>query len=219
MNRRRFLGAVAGSLTTGCLGSPSPSRYDSTSFDAASTPPPRPTESTLQRIVTVESQDAVPGEHEIEIVVEMLEAEITDDHTARLRVTATNEGAPRGISIGAGGCNPFNRWDGGSDDPPGLWIFVPDRAASIPRNGDRWSPDLDRLRFPDYGCTWRDYASGESLANEYVVWDDPSVFGYLVPNTYRYERPVSVAPLAAEREAHEATAEFTWGFDLRVEGP
>lgn len=220
MERRRFLGTLAASLplATGCLDAPSAARYGPRAFDGHTTS----TEREVQRILSVESQDSVAEEHELEIAVEMLEPEITDDHPARVRVTTTNEGAPRNISISEGGCSLFNRRDSGSDDPRGLWLERRDPGATTTPVDGRWTLEVHtdgRGGFPDYGCAGHDYQRGESVVNEYVVLDDPSVLGYFVENVYRFEQPVSVAPIASERDDPEQPIEFTWGFSLRVEEP
>lgn len=173
-----------------------------------------------RRRVTLASQDAVPETHEVSIDVEVLEGTITPDGPARLRLTVTNEGASRALSPGEGMCHSFDRNRGGSDDPAGLWLYRPTEAEGIDRRGDGWVADRPRSEprgFPAYACSSRQYASGESVATEYEVWDDYRVEGYLEPGTYRWEEDVQIQadPDAAGTETRGATV--TWGFSLAVE--
>lgn len=173
-----------------------------------------------RRRVTLASRDAVPEPHEVSIDVEVLEGAITPERTARLRLAVTNEGADRALSAGEGMCNLFNRARGGSDDPAGLWLYRPAVAEGVERRDDRWVQDRPRSQprgFLAYGCPSRQYASGESVATEYEVWDDYRVAGYFEPGTYRWEADVQIQadPDAAGTETRGATV--TWGFSLAVE--
>lgn len=174
------------------------------------------------RQISLVSQDTVPVTHEVAIDVKLLAAQVTSDRTARLRITTTNEGSRRAISIGNDGCELFNRSKGGSDAPPGLWLHDPGHTEYIERNGDRWVADRpadDPRGFDAYGCLRKTYAAGESLGNEYVVWDDYRFEGYMTPGTYRWEERVSVAESTDDFPADDELGSFTWGFSLRVEAP
>ena len=67
---------------------------------------------------------------------------------------------------------------------------IPHSTKWIDRSGDRWTrkadPD-DPKAWAACGCLSRVYTEGESVTNEYVLWDDYRVEGYLVPDTYRFE--------------------------------
>lgn len=73
-----------------------------------------------------------------------------------------------------------------------------------------------------YGCGLPVYAPGDSLANEYHVWDDYRTGGYFEPGTYRFEERVAVGTVDGDGKSasdlQEVDEEFTWGFDLTVEG-
>lgn len=175
--------------------------------------------SNTRRRVSLERVDEVPSEHDLTITVEPLESSVTPEHTARVRVTTTNEGARRDVSISEGMCCLFDRSRGASD-PPGLWLHRPEVADGIERKGDRWTRDApaDQPRgYPAYGCLAHTYDPGESVSNDYLVWDDYRVSGYLEPGVYRFAEPVTVSP--AGSEGRDDGAEFTWGFDLRVGTP
>ncbi len=181
-----------------------------------------------QRRVSVADQDSLVDDHAVRIAPEVLEPEITDEHTARVEITTTNEGPKRALSVDTGDCAPFNRGERGSDDPPGLWLHDPNRAGGIDRDDPRWVRDApaDRNRgFDAYGCSLRVYEPGESVATEYVVWDDYRVDGYLDPGTYRWETDVEIYSMDAvevqtgstARRDGDPDASVTWGFSLAIE--
>lgn len=190
--------------------------------------PPRtdtPAETTthdggIQRRVSLASVDDVPAKHRLTIEVELLESTVTAAHTARLRVTTTNTGPKRKISIGEGTCNLFNR-DSGLSEEPGLVLHSPESTEWIDRSGSRWVPDRpsDEPRaYAAYGCLSRIYPKGDSVANEYVIWDDYQVAGYMTPGTYRFAEPVRIKHPDDGLDA-EPTADFTWGFSVAIEKP
>lgn len=226
MHRRTVLigtgGALAGALA-GCTSStdgsepPAPPDNASTTPTATST---RSTEGTRQRTVALESQDEVPDSHRVSIDLEVLEPAITTAHTARIRLTVTNEGPARSLSVGADNCNLFNRDYAGSDDPAGLWLYQPEQTEYLDRKGEQWVPDRPQSEpraYPMYGCLPRSYESGESVHTEYVVWDDYRVDGYLQPTTYRWEEEIEIWEERNARDTDQPSATFTWGFSLSIE--
>jgi hypothetical protein len=237
MRRRALLQTLAITGTAGIAGcttddsdiSPGsgngePSSTDSPSETPTESPSDSPTDSShegLQRTVSLASVDAIPGRFEVDMDVELLRSRVTDAETARLRITTTNTGSPRSISVAEEMCSLLNRSKGGSDQPAGLWLHDPEQAADIDRAGNRWeadrSPD-ERRAYAAYGCTMKEYAPGESVSNEYALWDDYRVEGYMEPGTYRWEAEVSVS----EGETPTGTTSedtFTWGFSLAVSEP
>lgn len=201
VNRRRYLGALG---LAGGLAYLGVSRIDET-----------------QRRVSLAEQDSIAADHGIRIDADVLLPTITDVRTALVRITTTNEGQKRALSVGTGNCGLFARGDGGSAEPPGLWLHSPNYAVNIPRDGDRWTrdPSAGPRLFTAEGCHTTEYDDGESLSNWYVVWDDYHVDGYLEPGTYRWENDVSVwnDPAGATSDPPDATAR--WGFSLTVERP
>lgn len=175
----------------------------------------------LQRTVSLVSVDSVPTGFEVEIDAELLRSRVTDAEPARLRITTTNTGSPRSISVAPDDCSLLNRSKGGSDRPTGLWLHDPGQADRIDRNGNRWEADRDSdepRAYAAYGCLKKEYAEGESVSNEYVLWSDYRVEGYMEPGTYRWEEEVSVS----EGETPTGTTDgnsFTWGFSLSVSEP
>lgn len=141
---------------------------------------------------------------------------MTADHTARLRVTTTNEGTERRLSVGAEQYSIFNR-DKGFSTPEGLHLHDP--ATSFERTGDRWTRvNTEHIGFDAYGCVPTSYNGSESLTSEYLVWDGPLRDGYMTPGTYRFEVPVTIyGPDGGFGD--EPQAEFRWGFNLTVENP
>ncbi|MFB6138647.1 MAG: hypothetical protein ABEJ42_10000 [Halobacteriaceae archaeon] len=204
MKRRTLLGALGttGSLgLTGCIGQ-GPEQHDD----------------TLQRRVSLVAQDAVTAVPHLQVGVEVLDAEITDAHTARLQITVENTGPPLTVSDPhtARDCALFNRTEGKSD-PAGLWLHP--WPVEYDRTDDRWvrnrSPDEARA-FEMYGCNTAVYDTDESHAQEYAVWDDYRVDGYLEPGTYRFSTPITVGEEGAS-PAERTTVE--WGFSVAVDDP
>ena len=208
MKRRAVLAAAGTGLIGGCL-----AETGTVSLGASSGP------ASDERRVTLVDVDDVPEKHAVTIDAELLEETVTPDHTARLRVTTTNEGEQRTVSISEGRCNLFNRQKGASE-PSGLWLHRPESEKWMERRGDRWTlkRDADEYRrYLLYGCAPRCYDAGESLSNDYHVWDDYRDGGYMTPSTYRFEESVELYRSLGDHEHGEKLGEFAWGFDLRVE--
>lgn len=179
-----------------------------------------PADADTLRRVSVAERDAVDDDHAVRMNVEVRRRRVTDRRTARFAVTTTNTGPRRALSVGSGGCALFNRSEGGSDDPAGLWLYRPERAASVDRAGSEWRADrpADASRvYQAYGCLPVAYGPGESRTTEYVLWDDYRVEGYLTPGSYRWETDVGVWTDADPGAGDDPSGEFTWGFSLRVE--
>lgn len=109
MRRRDVLAALGTGSVVGVVGCVS-----------AGAGSPRP--ETRRRTVSIDSVDEIDDEHRVAIDVALLEAGVTDEHTARLQVTTANEGPPRWFSVGDGMCAIFNRSDEMSD-PEGVWLY------------------------------------------------------------------------------------------------
>lgn len=174
--------------------------------------------------LSVADVDTIADENELEMGVECLESTVTDSQPARLQVTTMNTGPERTVSVGAGGCGLFTRNAGGSNSPPGLWLYTKRRSSKLAnryeaRDGDRWVEDKakdNRRGYDGYGCTSPTYSPGEELTNEYVVWDDYRVSGYFEPGTYRWEETVTTIPPDSSDDDTGGTS-FVWGFSLHVE--
>jgi hypothetical protein len=183
-----------------------------------------PTSETVQRRVSLAEADDTEREYDLRIDVELLEATIAASHTARLRVTTTNEGEQRRLSVGTGACTLFNRSRGASEQP-GLFLHPPGSDEWIDRDSDRWTRDADPSRprsWAAIGYENRVYAEDESVTNEYAVWDDYQVESYLLAGTYRFEESVRVLQpddSLTNTPDREPIAEFDWGFDLTVADP
>lgn len=218
MNRRALLAALGSGSVAGCVSGGGPSTQEPTSPPPTSTSPPP--EETLHRRVSLTSQDALADEHELRLDVEILEPRITDNHTALIRITTTNEGQKRAVSVGRPGCDLLNRSRGGSDTPAGLWLHTPDQAEYIDRVEEKWVADYpaDRNRaYAAYGCMPTVYDAGDSLSNEYEVWDNYQVERYLTPGAYRWEEDVQIWEDETAASGDRPNATVTWGFSLSVE--
>lgn len=214
MERRTYLAALSASSLAGCLG-----QLGASGLSSGGTPFDDPPDD-VQRLVALESVDDDGAGHDVQIDAEVVESSVTADHPARVRVTTTNEGRKRDVSVTRGQCCLFNR-SAGASDPAGLWLHRVGSADHVERDGDRWTRDapVDQHRvYAAYGCLARTYESGESVTNEYYVWDDYRVEGYFPPGTYRFAEPVTVSePGTGSEDGPIAT--FTWGFSVRVERP
>ena len=175
-------------------------------------------ENEIERRISLAGVDDVPEQHRLTIEVKLLESTVTTDHTARLRVTTTNKGAKRQISIADGRCSIFNRGEGEST-PPGLWLYRPEDAENFERDGHRWRRDRDPNGPPRgyaaYGCNSPVYATGDSITSKYLVWDDYRTAGYMNSGTYRFAVEVFLYDPNNDVET-PSEANFTWGFDLAV---
>jgi hypothetical protein len=242
MKRRRFLAtAVAGTgLLAGCTtGSPPANQATSTSeTETQATNSETTSNGDVQRRIALAGVDEVPDEHDLRIGVEMLQSTVTDEHTAHLRLTATDETSrKRRIGIGTGKCSLFNR-EKGESEPSGLWLYTPDEAKRLDRAGNRWTEDVDPNgvdAYADYGCGYRPVVHDEPIINEYLVWDDYREEGYMTPGTYRFETSIMVGGQAPGSNptvignnsttgddpttSSESEGEFTWGFSLAVKNP
>jgi hypothetical protein len=239
MKRRDVLVALGSATAGGLAGCVSTSKPNSESASTATqtptqsstaspTPPPTTRSRTTtrtgdrQRHVSLAAQDTIPDRHDVRIEATVVTPRATDEHPALLRITTTNEGPERAISVGTDGCHLFNRSDAGSDDPPGLWLHRPENAADIDRAGNRWVRDrpADEPRaYLAYACMPTTYAAGESVTTEYEVWDDYQVAGYLEPGTYRWEQDVQIWDTPERRMTDTPSGTVTWGFSLTVERP
>ena len=212
MDRHRLLGVLGSAGATalaGCISAlgPTARNVEDHSDDG-------------RRRVSLVDVATVPDGLDIRTDVEMLASRVTSERTARLRLTPTNEGDRRLLSVGTGGCNPFDRRRGGSDDPPGLWLLRPELSESVDRADSRWvrdQPADEPRRYPGYGCSLVPYETGESRTVDYHLWDDYRVDGYMEPGTYRWaeEAGAWVDPDATAGDDPDAT--FTVGFTLRVD--
>jgi hypothetical protein len=239
MRRRALLkrlgtGATAGVGTTviaGCAaisgrGTPETCTDSTTHTDGSPTTDARSPEAEtttdrtdVQRTITLADQDTAPEKYGVDLEVEMLETVVTDEHTARLRLTTTNTGGNGYISRFS--CPPFSKSEGGSDRPPGLWLYPANRTQSLDRTGARWTEDRepdDSRGFNAAGCGGGGGGPTTPASTphsvEYAVWDDYQFDGYLVPGRYRF---VDTVLVQLKDENPPDADEVRWGFSLDVE--
>lgn len=211
MNRRSALatlGSIGAGTLAGCISAPQATSSNTTPEGNSSNP-----------TVSLDSQYSVPSEYGVDISVKVLEPEFTAKHPAKIRITTTNSGEERFLSIGADRCYLFNRGQGGSDNPSGLWLHDPDTSEYIDRKDDQWvadKPSNQSRGFPSYGCMMKKYEVEESVSKEYEVWGDYQVSGYLQPGTYRWEETVRFSREETASGSDSARS-FSWWFALRLE--
>lgn len=172
----------------------------------------------IQRHVSIVGRDPIAKDLEVRIEVEVLQSTITSNKTALLQFTTINNGPERAISIGTGQhCHIFNRADGNSDQPQGLTLRRPHSMKSIDRKGDRWELDLPSDASPGYRmyrCPPKVYAPGESVSDEYEIWHDYRVEGYLNPGIYRWEKDIRIWDTPNTEGVEPST--ITWSFTLNL---
>lgn len=176
-----------------------------------------PVDTATANTVLLDAQDAVPDKYDISIDVEVTNSEFTEDKPGIIRITTTNNGERVKLSAGSGKCSLFVKSRGGSDEPAGLWLHKPEIAERINRKEGRWVADKpsDAPRgSANYGCGMETYQAGQSKSEIFQVWDDYQIDGYLVPNTYRWETPVSISEETPETDGGEGS--FSWGFSLTL---
>lgn len=190
----------------------------------------------VQRRITVESVDDHEEEYDLTIDVEMAETRVTPEHTAEVKITATNQNREQYVKLRDKGCRIFGRANsdsGASDEPSGLWLHLPETSRFIERKGDRWTRDkpqgqgehMSDLPPNIGGCERILYSPPSSreqplpsFIRRYWVWDDYQVEGYMSPGTYRFEEPIQIFEERSDSEG-EKIADLTWGFSLKVENP
>jgi len=210
MKRRTILSRLgAGGLLGlgGCVGAPTAGPQS----PATSTTTPQ---EGLQRRISLAREESVPDEYQIRVEATILESTITDTHPARIRVTITNDGPAREISVSTGRCSLFNRWSQTSH-PRGLWLGSADDPQYVTEQGPRWVVDPPEKGFPDYGCAGRTYGTGESVHNEYTIYHDGRSGGYLESGTYRFEEEFFVS----KPEEQEAGESLPYAFVLTLKNP
>jgi len=210
MRRRTALTGALGSVTAlvGCLGE--------TVGTEADDEPTRVPDGRQRRVDLVDA-GSVPDDVPLTVDVDLRERWITGTQTARLRLTATNDGSPRAVSIGTGGCALFDR-SARASAPTGLWLA--DGAREDDRDGNGWVAD-DLPTGPDgfggYGCSPTALDAGDRVVNDYAVWDDGRVDGYLAPGTYRWDESVGV--WTGPEADGPADRSFDWHLALELSRP
>lgn len=170
----------------------------------------------MQRRISIVKEDPVPEGYGVRVEASVLKSTITDRHTARIRLTVTNEGPEREIAVSTGKCALLNRYSQ-SSHPHGVWLAPVEATEFIIETGPKWIAEPpEGGRFPDYGCAGRTYVSGESVSVEYAVYSDARFGGYLPNGRYWFEREGFFEPIPAELDIDES---ISYGFVLDVTNP
>jgi hypothetical protein len=189
----------------------------STATSSAETGQPTDRTDDYRRRIRLVDQTGILPEHQLDVTAEVVRADVTPAETAKLRITTTNLGPRREISVTEGQCAILNRHDRGSD-PAGLWLNDPN---AWPPEGDRWVADRpadDERVFFSHGCGSRTYDTGESVSTEYALWHDYRVPGYFAPGTYRWSAVIDLNPSSERPESRRLDA-VPWEFALAVTRP
>lgn len=155
----------------------------------------------------------LPADAGVEVSIEKRGDRITPEETVEFRLRTTNRDADKRLSVHPGPqCCLFGRERGGSR-PASLWLYHVD-AVPTKAEPDRWSADRpaeEERNFDDEACALRSYDAGESVTNEYRLWADYRVPGYLPPGTYRFQTTLGVA------ESEGADRTYDWEFNLTID--
>jgi len=212
MKRRQFLtmSLVAGtSLVGGCSGAESPT----TSLgEGDESPSPTSVENPRRQVLLIESDDVT--DHELSVEVTLLSNQVDATSPAAIEVRTTNTGPQRRLKIESDpDCCLFNRQYQGSD-PQGVYLYHRNETPEE-RKQNRWEETPDESGFGDYECGTPLYQQGDSVANEYEIWDDYRISGYYPTGTYRFEAPIEIHE-GDEPGDSELLDEVTWGFSINV---
>lgn len=199
MNRRRLLAVLGTGAFGGCLD------RRITDFVADRTTRAGPSNGEPLARASIESTDD-PSENDVSPSVEVVEPSITTDHTARLRVTLTNDGDDP-VEVESGRRKVFGAFYSEGDAPK---LLLASFDWSLESVGETcWRPE-GRVEPSDVVASYR-LAAGERVSLDAEVWDAPSNEGMcLQAGTYRFEHEYHLGP-------DGSSSEFTWGFDLSVE--
>lgn len=213
MNRRTIIKRVGSAGVFGLAGCASPPVASS---ENSSTP-----SKDIQRRVSITDQESIPEKFQLQIEASMLESTITESHTAKIKLTITNHGPPRGISVSStGGCALFHK-SSLSSKPRGIWLSPVGETTYVSETD--WIADPpEGGSYPDYGCGLWEFDSGESVQNEYKLYHDGRTSGYLNPGTYRFEETIFATPGESHEEwDRDAEAAFTvpWGVSVSLKNP
>lgn len=156
----------------------------------------------------------LPADAGVEVSIEKQGDRITPEETVGFRLTTTNRDSDKRLSVGSGPqCCLFDRERGGSR-PAALWLYHVD---SLPTKAepDRWTANRsteEERTFDDEVCPLQPYDAGESVTNEYQLWSDYRILGYLPPGAYRFRTTFRVA----ERESESPQA-YDWEFNVTID--
>lgn len=215
MNRRRALELLGGGGIvglSGCLGAPSGRPTSRTISSGKTTESARDT-----RRVAITQQDTVA--HQLRVEATMVRPTVTETHPARIRVTVTNEGQARRMTV-HGGCPMFMRaW---ASRPFGVLLADARSPSRVVESGPRWiidppwEPGTDAPG-GDGGCGAVAYESGQSRRFERVLYDDGRIDGYFDPGTVEFTDSFLLTPgLDAERYG-DGSVTVRWGIELQIE--
>lgn len=193
MQRRDYLRSLAlgAPLTGGCLGRTNPANLGMNS------------EPELPRTVSVVSSESLSEIESVSMDVSVLEPEITQDHTATVEVTLSND-ADREQRFNGGASFPFSP---GTSHPDGLILLGEGSKRGTKRDGC-WT-----VENPDEWLTNETtafLAPGETSSIRLTVWDDPRSGGCLPIESYQFSEKFSIGDPAKNPTV------FGWGFGLSV---
>lgn len=206
LHRRELLAGISTTgmaLTAGCLGNTSPTNGD----DGDGNP------EDFNREIAVTAYDETPEEVPVAISMEVTEASITPDGTARFRKELENTGEEELVFQ-----RLFDKGWSKDESDPGILVYATD-AGDAPTTAEavHCVPGAD----PDAGRDASDMANGgppghsldpgETDEVEYLVADDWDFDTCFPPGEYRFQND----DVAMEVEG-DNSVEFSWRFSIEV---
>ena len=167
-----------------------------------------------ERLVTLASIDRHPTEFGCRISVEMVETEVTPEHTAEVRATMSNAG-DREIPLARFPDNVGNIAYH-SDSNFGLlgneadYVLHPNRDWQPERESHCWTPDGSGFNGADMPVV---LPPGEELTVEYWLWDVRGTRPCWPTGDYHFGAESWIG------ERWSGTPQFRWLFTLRVSDP
>jgi hypothetical protein len=158
----------------------------------------------------------------IDISAGIINPTVTAETPPRLQIEITNTGQDRYATIdGDNKCTLFDRQDGGSY-PAGLWLHPPASLENIQQQNDRFTRDRDPGRQRDYAgyrCPLELLKAGDSIRNEFVVWDDYRTDGYYPTENFQFVDDTEFwnGSEKPNNRATEADETMSWYMTLNVE--
>jgi len=169
MKRRSLLAGlgVGAAGLSGCLGIGSSTTSTPTSTDSEATD-----QQFQNRSISLVTIDREPQEHNFALTGEMIEPEVTAEHTATLRLTFTNEGDSESMNVaGVRDDMPVIAEDF-TYSAPQEYLLVPPRYAQPDRKESCWKvPHEGAFNGSNAGGDPLRLSPGESVSQEYLLWD------------------------------------------------
>lgn len=162
----------------------------------------------MERTISIAEIDEVPGEHEFDLSVEIIEPCATEEHPPRLKIILTNTGCSS-QRLQTAIRMPFSGFES-NEQNPGLQL-LPSSSQERDRLSDCWQLDLPQGS--EYA--YRGVVAGtelepkEEIAGIYEIWSHYANEECMPPGKYRF--------VGSYHGPQHSQPKFNWGFVIRVE--